>query len=951
MRLYHRTGILFATALVAVAVAARGDAPDLGVIDLAGEWRLFVGESSAGSTPELDDSRWQRLTLPASWRQLAAALDVDSAELQGLVWFRRQVTLPADWGEQAPSGLSILIAAAPYGSYELYAGGELVGSHAGQLPAPRTRVFRIPGSAISDGDRLLLAVAFRRIAWPRDRLTGAGGPVGGRVVLGDDETLRAEAEIARLSARRGRIPAMLLASLLAVIGLYHLQLFALRRGSFGYLWFGLLALDFAAVTWVGYGLAAGEGLKRRLVAALGHLGIALAVQFLWPILSRPIGKLVRAYQLSQILIALLLALAPGLSWIAGSQIPRWLWGLPLVAEASRLLCGEAWRGRTEARALAPGSLAILLAAVAEPWVQHQVGRQLPLVPVAFLLLAASMAVWVSNRFTRAHRELDQFRFELEQMVEDQTDELASTHRKLKSEVAERELVEEAMRMLERAVEQSIDGIAVTDLAGSTQFLNESWAQIHGYEVFEVLGYDLTLFHTPEQMQEQVFPLMKQVRDGGAFQGEVWHRRKDGEVFPTWMSVTRLQDSEHEPVGMVAIARDATDRRRSAEEQLRLEAKAQQAEKLESLAKLAAGIAHDYNNLLTGVLGNASLALRELHKRSPARGKIRQIETAAERAATLSDQLLAYAGEDQLTLKTVEINDLVEELRGELGSVAPERVELEFHLNDGLPAIDVDPAQLRQVILNLLENACESIAGDRGIVALRTSKVKAARSYFEGAFLDEGQPAGEYTILDVSDSGCGIDEEMRVRLFDPFFSTKGPGRGLGLATALGIVRAHHGAIKVFSQVGRGTTVEVLLPAATRRREAAAEVEDIQQWKGRGKVLVVDDEPLVREVAKDILEQHDFEVLTAGDGLEAVEIYRRSPGDIRAVILDLTMPGMDGEQAFREIRAIDPSAVVLLMSGYSSKRAGDGMAEDGLAGFIHKPFRPDELVGRVKEVLER
>ena len=171
MRFYHGTAILFAAAL-AVAVAARGDGPTLGVIDLAGEWRLFVGESPAGSTRELDDSRWRPVMLPAGWRQL------ELNRLQGLVWFRREVRLPADWGELAPSGLSILIAAAPYGPFEVYAGGELVGSQAGELPAPRARVFRIPGSAISDGDRLELALAFHRVAWPRDRLAGVGGPRG-----------------------------------------------------------------------------------------------------------------------------------------------------------------------------------------------------------------------------------------------------------------------------------------------------------------------------------------------------------------------------------------------------------------------------------------------------------------------------------------------------------------------------------------------------------------------------------------------------------------------------------------------------------------------------------------------------------------------------------------------------------------------------------------------------
>ncbi|MEE8526587.1 MAG: response regulator, partial [Thermoanaerobaculia bacterium] len=277
------------------------------------------------------------------------------------------------------------------------------------------------------------------------------------------------------------------------------------------------------------------------------------------------------------------------------------------------------------------------------------------------------------------------------------------------------------------------------------------------------------------------------------------------------------------------------------------------------------------------------------------------------------------------------------------------IELELHLNEGLPRIEADPVQLGQVMVNLVRNACESIGDDRGVVAIRTSRVQAERSYFEGAVLDDGQPAGDYVLFEVTDTGCGIDEETRARLFDPFFSTKGRSRGLGLATALGIVRAHKGAIKVFSQVGRGTTFEVLFPATDKRPEAAVSEQDLQRWKGRGRVLVVDDEPLVLEVSKEILEHHDFDVLTATDGRQAVEAYRRQPGEFRAVVLDQTMPVMGGAEAFREIRRIDPDAVVLLMSGFSA-RLGKQLAAEGLAGFLPKPFRPSELVRKVREVLE-
>jgi CheY-like chemotaxis protein len=279
---------------------------------------------------------------------------------------------------------------------------------------------------------------------------------------------------------------------------------------------------------------------------------------------------------------------------------------------------------------------------------------------------------------------------------------------------------------------------------------------------------------------------------------------------------------------------------------------------------------------------------------------------------------------------------------------PEDATLQFQLRRGLPPVEVDPEQIKSVLQNLVKNAGEALVEGRGVITVRSSQVRAERSYFEGAVVDDGLPAGTYLFFEVSDSGQGVEESSRNRMFDPFFSTKGTGRGLGLASSLGIVRAHRGTIKVYSEPGRGSTFEVILPAAQEQLMVAQE-GSAKDWRGGGTILVVDDEELVREVAQDILEQQGFEVLVAVDGLEAVTVFEQKASIIRAVLLDLTMPGMDGEEAFHAIRGIDSSAVILLMSGYSQQRARQRLEGEGLAGFLHKPFRPRDLLRKIREVL--
>lgn len=927
---------------------AQGVAP--GQIGLAGTWRLTMGAEGVRTVADLENAPFSSVILPASWQELGLEKG------HGTIWLRREVLLPRDWQQRlAPHGWALLIDAAQNGGYEVYVSQHRIGAHGGPelpFPTPQKRLFQIPVDLVTADGRLVITLAIHKSPWLLDVPMRSVGPVGEEILLGDEETLAESLESFRLKDQRSRFPAAMLVGLLVAIAMYHLQFFYRRREARELFWFALMALGGACCILLhDYGdrLLPSFTWARRLEEFLKHGLVAVGIEFFWALVGRKIVPWLRGYQVFQLGIALFILVVPGLEWIARTHLLRQALLLTVLGAMAWLVWHEFTVRREYLPVLAAG-LAVPTAAVVDV-----VGRLLgyeggiSFTVGAFAWLSIAMALSLSNRFSQMHQELDELRLQLEEKVEARTEELADTHRRLSSEVAERRLVEDALRMLERAVEQSIDGIAVTDPSGSTQFLNAAWADMHGHGVFDVLGYDLSLFHTPEQMQGEVYPLMAQVRERRAFQGEVGHRKKDGTVFPTWMSVTSLLDENSRPVGMLFIARDITERRRSAEEQLRLEARARQVDKLESLAVLASGIAHDFNNLLTGILGNTGLVLRELAPDAGERTMVYQVEAAAEKAANLSDQLLSYAGEDRLRLRPLSLNALVRESKGDLAEVIPEEATLQFQLRRGLPTAEIDPEQIKSVLFNLVKNAGESLADGRGVITVRSSQVQAERGYFEGAVVDDELPAGTYIFFEVSDSGRGVEESIRSRMFDPFFTTKGSGRGLGLASSLGIIRAHRGTVKVYSEPGRGSTIEVLLPAFKGQRDEVRQEPEVKDWRGGGTILVVDDEELVREVAQDILEQQGFEVLIASNGRQALEMFSARPAEIRVVLLDLTMPEMDGEEAFHALREIDGEAVILLMSGYSQQRARQRLEGKGLAGFLHKPFRPRDLLGKMREIL--
>jgi signal transduction histidine kinase/ActR/RegA family two-component response regulator len=416
----------------------------------------------------------------------------------------------------------------------------------------------------------------------------------------------------------------------------------------------------------------------------------------------------------------------------------------------------------------------------------------------------------------------------------------------------------------------------------------------------------------------------------------------------WFSARFVALTESKQV--LACVRDESARVRAEQERRKLEAQFQHAQKLESLGILAGGIAHDFNNLLTSILGFTELAKLELPPDSAAQSHLDDAVKSAQRAAELTHQMLAYSGKGRFVIQSLSLSAVVEDMARLLEVSISKKCVLQYHFTPNLPALEADTAQLRQVIMNLIINASEA-SGDRGgVIAISTGVMHCDRVYLSETKLDDNLPEGLYVYLEVADTGCGMSKETLAKIFDPFFTTKFTGRGLGLAAVLGIVRGHHGAIKVCSELGKGTSFKVLLPATTDPAQLdPARSDEVSAWRGSGLVLIVDDEEPVRRLTRRMMEMMGFTVLTAADGREGVELFRKESERIRLVLLDMTMPYLDGEQAFDEMRRIRTGVPTVLCSGFNEQTATNRFADKGLAAFIQKPYQYQQLMAVVRKAL--
>jgi CheY-like chemotaxis protein len=361
------------------------------------------------------------------------------------------------------------------------------------------------------------------------------------------------------------------------------------------------------------------------------------------------------------------------------------------------------------------------------------------------------------------------------------------------------------------------------------------------------------------------------------------------------------------------------------------------------------VAHDFNNLLAAILGHASLALKQLPETSPARRHVEKAAGAVERAADLTRQMLAYSGRGHFVVRPTDVNALARENLPLLEVAVPKSVRLEALLAPDLPLVDADVGQVQQVLMNLVINAAEAIGVRGGTVTLATGvrEVTAADHHLWRA---SGQPLapGPYVALEVRDDGPGMDAETVDRIFEPFFTTKFTGRGLGLAAVLGVVRGHRGALSVESAPGQGTTFRILFaPSAQGAREATAVPPGPERC--RATVLLIDDEDAVRDMVGEVLEQEGMSVLRAEDGARGVGLFREARERVDVVLLDLSMPGLSGEETFRRLLEIDPSVRVILSSGYDRDEARGRFGASRPAGFIQKPYRPEQLMAEIGRCL--
>ncbi|MBN1433461.1 PAS domain S-box protein [Candidatus Fermentibacterales bacterium] len=531
---------------------------------------------------------------------------------------------------------------------------------------------------------------------------------------------------------------------------------------------------------------------------------------------------------------------------------------------------------------------------------------------------------------------------------------------LTEDITQRKQAEEALRDSEQKhrllVEKAGEGILIIQ-DSIIRFVNPYMTRLTGLSADEITGKCFLDFVEPSEREElrrryenraenreEADPLEVTIIDSEG-------RRISSEVA---MGVLGYEGRAAELV----IIRDITERKRSEESRRKLEEQIRHTQKLESLGVLAGGIAHDFNNLLIGIMGNAGLALMEMSPDSPARKTVERIEKASLRAAELTNQLLAYSGKGKFVVEPIDLSSLVEEMGDLLRAALSKSAALELDLADSLPAFEADGTQIRQVVMNLIMNASEALGDSAGHIVLRTGRVHADAELLSRAFLSEGAEEGEYVFLEVEDDGCGIEPGTLSRVFDPFYTTKFAGRGLGLAAVLGVVRGHRGAIFVGSSPGKGSSFRVLFRCSAQREPepAAREVRTAMPSPGGGiaapgehLVLVVDDEEEVRDTARQILKRFGLAVVTASDGREGLDVYRRRWREISVVLLDMTMPGMSGEQALIAMREINPSARVLLTSGYSEQHAVAQLNSKSVSGFIQKPYRPAELVERIRAIL--
>ncbi len=522
-------------------------------------------------------------------------------------------------------------------------------------------------------------------------------------------------------------------------------------------------------------------------------------------------------------------------------------------------------------------------------------------------------------------------------------------------LVERAQMEDALRLSEerfRLLLDKAENIAVQGYRpdGTVCYWNKASEQIYGYTAAEAMGRNLVDIIIPPDMRDAVRAAIKHMFETGEVHPpeELWLMRKDGSLTPVYSNHTVI-DIPGQGKELFCIDIDLTARRQAEEKQAKLEEELRQSQKMETVGRLAGGVAHDFNNMLTAILGFSELLLYRVEVDHEARRYVDQIRAAAERAASLTSQLLAFSRKQMLQPKIFNLNTLVVNIENMLHRLIGEDIELVILLDPQLGQVLADPAQIDQVVMNLAVNARDAMPRG-GKLTIETKNVYLDEAYARQYM--EFNP-GSYVMLAVSDTGIGMDKETQTHLFEPFFTTKevGKGTGLGLATIYGIIKQSDGHIWVYSEVGQGTTFKVYLPrqaetVATDTLAASA----VEVRRGYETILLVEDADMVRNLTQRILSKNGYTVLEAGNGAEALQICQNHSGPIHLLLTDVVMPGMSGRELADRLTPLRPGLKILYMSGYTDDAiVHHGLLEPGIA-FLQKPFSTTLLTHKLREVLD-
>jgi two-component system cell cycle sensor histidine kinase/response regulator CckA len=504
-----------------------------------------------------------------------------------------------------------------------------------------------------------------------------------------------------------------------------------------------------------------------------------------------------------------------------------------------------------------------------------------------------------------------------------------------------------LRQLSHAVEYGPATVLVTDADGNITYVNRKFTEVTGYQAEEVLGKNPRVLKSGETTPAIYRDLWSTIKAGGTWTGELHNRRKNGELFWEAASISGLLDAEGRVSNFIAIKEDITNRRH-------LESQLRQAQKLEGIGQLAGGVAHDFNNMLSVVMGYSELALSKLPDDSPVQMYLEEIRKASDRAAALTRQLLAFSRKQILQPRIVDLNQVIRDMEKMLRRLITENVHTSLELDPGLPPLLLDVSQVEQVLLNLSVNARDAMPNGGTLVIRTRTRDIGPRDLLPGP----GAVPGRFVELSVSDTGTGIDPAIRERIFEPFFTTKelGQGTGLGLATVYGIVKQSGGFINLESTVGVGTRFEVLFPVPVADASATAYAPELVAGGddlrgGTETVLIVEDDPGLRIVCTEALKAVGYRILSASNGPEALELVAAGSAGPDLVLTDVIMPVMSGPEVARQMQFLHPGTKVLFMSGYPANMLAGQKAEDDAIDLLHKPFRPPELVRRVRRALDR